>query len=179
MAIIGMGLLLFALLIGNMQNFLQSLGRRQNFYWKLEMSLRRRDVEQWMSHRRLQEELRRQVREAERYSWAATRGDVSGEELLTWCLEHSSINKDRRKLRIPGPNTVSNREVRCLTNVEAFILRAADLQEVTPLFSRFSRNPCVQGAIRHQSPHWRGLAARRIQVACKCRKKRLGRGDSS
>ena len=28
MAIIGLGLLLFALLIGNMQNFLQSLGRR-------------------------------------------------------------------------------------------------------------------------------------------------------
>lgn len=28
MAIIGMGLLLFALLIGNMQNFLQALGRR-------------------------------------------------------------------------------------------------------------------------------------------------------
>lgn len=56
MAIIGMGLLLFALLIGNMQNFLQSLGRR-----RLEMSLRRRDVEQWMSHRRLPEDLRRQV----------------------------------------------------------------------------------------------------------------------
>jgi hypothetical protein len=28
MAIIGLGLLLFALLIGNMQNFLQALGRR-------------------------------------------------------------------------------------------------------------------------------------------------------
>jgi cyclic nucleotide gated channel len=58
MAIIGLGLLLFALLIGNMQNFLQALGRR-----RLEMSLRRRDVEQWMSHRRLPEELRRG------YSW--------------------------------------------------------------------------------------------------------------
>uniref|UniRef100_F6HVV6 Uncharacterized protein n=1 Tax=Vitis vinifera TaxID=29760 RepID=F6HVV6_VITVI len=54
MAIIGLGLLLFALLIGNMQNFLQALGRR-----RLEMSLRRRDVEQWMSHRRLPEYLRR------------------------------------------------------------------------------------------------------------------------
>eukprot|EP00261_Vitis_vinifera_P040810 XP_019082053.1 PREDICTED: probable cyclic nucleotide-gated ion channel 20, chloroplastic isoform X5 [Vitis vinifera] len=54
MGIIGLGLLLFALLIGNMQNFLQALGRR-----RLEMSLRRRDVEQWMSHRRLPEDLRR------------------------------------------------------------------------------------------------------------------------
>ncbi|KAM7280251.1 hypothetical protein ACFE04_007385 [Oxalis oulophora] len=69
MAIIGLGLLLFALLIGNMQNFLQALGRR-----RLELSLRRRDVEQWMSHRRLPEELRSRVRESERYNWAATRG---------------------------------------------------------------------------------------------------------
>ncbi|XP_048226748.1 probable cyclic nucleotide-gated ion channel 20, chloroplastic isoform X3 [Ricinus communis] len=53
MAIVGVGLLLFAFLIGNIQNFLQALGRR-----RLEMSLRRRDVEQWMSHRRLPQELR-------------------------------------------------------------------------------------------------------------------------
>ncbi|XP_047171193.1 probable cyclic nucleotide-gated ion channel 20, chloroplastic, partial [Vigna umbellata] len=44
-AIIGLGLFLFALLIGNIQNFLQGLGRR-----RLEMQLRRGDVEQWMSH---------------------------------------------------------------------------------------------------------------------------------
>ncbi|KAG4952697.1 hypothetical protein JHK82_045593 [Glycine max] len=69
MAIVGLGLFLFALLIGNIQNFLQGLGRR-----RLEMQLRSRDVEQWMSHRRLPEYLRRKVREAERYSWTATRG---------------------------------------------------------------------------------------------------------
>jgi len=40
MGIIGLGLLLFALLIGNMQKFLQSLGHR-----RLEMQLRQRDVE--------------------------------------------------------------------------------------------------------------------------------------
>ncbi|KAL0356399.1 UNVERIFIED_CONTAM: putative cyclic nucleotide-gated ion channel 20, chloroplastic [Sesamum radiatum] len=265
MAIIGVGLLLFALLIGNMQNFLQALGRR-----RLEMSLRRRDVEQWMSHRRLPEELRRLVREAERFSWAATRGvneemlmenlpedlqrdirrhlfkfvkkvrifqlldepiidaicerlrtktyikgskilcrgglvdkmvfiirgkmesigedltvlpllegDVCGEELLTWCLEHSSVNKDGRRIRIPGHRLLSNRLVRCLTNVEAFVLRAADLEEVTSLFARFLRSPRVQGAIRYESPYWRGLAARRIQVAWRYRKKRLSRADDS
>ncbi|GMJ02678.1 CYCLIC NUCLEOTIDE-GATED CHANNEL 20, cyclic nucleotide gated channel 20 [Hibiscus trionum] len=265
MAIVGLGLLLFALLIGNMQNFLLALGRR-----RLEMSLRRRDVEQWMSHRRLPVELRRKVREAERYNWAATRGvneemlvenlpedlqreirrhlfkfvkkvrifalmddtildaicerlrqkiyikgsnvlsrggliekmvfivrgkmvsigengievalsegDVCGEELLTWCLEHSSVNRDVKKIRIPGQRLLSNRQVRCLTNVEAFSLRAADLEEVTSLFSRFLRNPRVQGAIRYESPYWRSVAATRIQVAWRYRKKRLNRADTS
>ncbi|KAK4362672.1 hypothetical protein RND71_017913 [Anisodus tanguticus] len=265
MAIIGMGLVHFALLIGNMQNFLQSLDRR-----RLEMSLRRRDVEQWMSHRRLPVELRRLVREAERYNWAATRGvneemllenlpedlqrdirrhlfkfikkvrifalldepiidaicerlrqktyiagskvlyrgglvdkmvfiirgkmesigedgnvaslsegDACGEELLTWCLEHSSINRDGKKIRIPGHRLLSNRLVRCLTNAEAFILRASDLEEVTNLFARFLRSPRVQGALRYESPYWRGLAARRIQVAWRYRKKRQSRADSS
>ncbi|XP_020551310.1 probable cyclic nucleotide-gated ion channel 20, chloroplastic isoform X2 [Sesamum indicum] len=265
MAIIGIGLLLFALLIGNMQNFLQALGRR-----RLEMSLRRRDVEQWMSHRRLPEQLRRQVRDSERFNWAATRGvneemlmenlpedlqrdirrhlfkfvkkvrifqlldepimdaicerlrtktyikgskilfrgglvdkmvfiirgkmesigedmivvplsegDACGEELLTWCLEHSSINKDGKRIRIPGHRLLSNRLVRCVTNVEAFVLRAVDLEEVTSLFARFLRSPRVQGAIRYESPYWRGIAARRIQVAWRYRKKRMGRADSS
>ncbi|KAG2667835.1 hypothetical protein I3760_15G133000 [Carya illinoinensis] len=265
MAIIGLGLLLFALLIGNMQNFLQALGRR-----RLEMSLRRRDVEQWMSHRRLPEELRRQVRQAERYNWAATRGvneeilvenlpedlqrdirrhlfkfvkkvrifsmmddpvldaicerlrqkiyikgskilyegcvvekmvfivrgkiesigydgigvplsegDVCGEELLTWCLEQSSVNKDGKKIRIPGQRLHSNRMVRCLTNVEAFSLKAADLEEVTSLFARFLRNQHVQGAIRYESPYWRSLAANRIQVAWRYRKKRLSRANTA
>lgn len=263
MGIVGLGLLLFALLIGNMQNFLQSLGSRQ-----LEMSLRRRDIEKWMSHRRLPEDLRRRVRQAERYTWAATRGvneevllenlpedvqrdirrhlfmfvkkvyilslldepvldaicerlrqttyiegsrvlyrgglidkmvfiirgkmestgedgnvallaegNACGEELLTWCLEQSSLYKDGMKSRTYGHRLLSNRIVKCLTNVEAFILREADLEEVISLFARFLRNPRVQGAIRYKSPYWRTLAARCIQVAWRYRKKRLSRGD--
>uniref|UniRef100_A0A6N2LLS4 Cyclic nucleotide-binding domain-containing protein n=1 Tax=Salix viminalis TaxID=40686 RepID=A0A6N2LLS4_SALVM len=234
MAIIGIGLLLFAFLIGNMQNFLQALGRR-----RLEMSLRRRDVDKWMRHRHLPVELRRRVVEAERYHWAATRGvneemllenlpedlqrdirrhlfkfikkvwifhlmdehildavceklkqkiyikgsevlyvgglvekmvfivrgklesigldgtmvalsegNVCGEELLTWFLEHSSVSKDGRKIKISGQRLISNRTIRCLTNVEAFSLSAADLEQVTSLFARNLRNPLVQGAIR-------------------------------
>ncbi|XP_058079861.1 probable cyclic nucleotide-gated ion channel 20, chloroplastic [Magnolia sinica] len=268
MGIVGLGLLLFALLIGNMQNFLQALGRR-----RLEMQLRRRDVEQWMSHRRLPEGLRRQVRQSERFSWAATRGvneelllenlpedlqreirrylfkfvkkvriftlmddpivdaicarlrqklyiggskilytggpiemivfivrgkmesiggdgnvaplsegDVCGEELLTWCLEHSAGNRDGRKIRLSGSmghRLLSSRTVRCLTNVEAFALRAADLEEVTSFFARSLRNPRVQGAIRYESPYWREMAAIRIQVAWKyMKKRRLGRLDT-
>ncbi|KAL9324369.1 hypothetical protein ACSQ67_009226 [Phaseolus vulgaris] len=234
MAIIGLGLLLFALLIGNIQNFLQGLGRR-----RLEMQHRRGDVEQWMSHRRLPEYLRRRVREAERYSWTATRGvneatlmenfpedlqvdirrhlfkfvkkvrifslmdepvldaicarlrqttyikgrrilsegsvvekmvfvvrgklesigedgtriplsegDTCGEELLTWYLEHSSVSADGRRVRVPGQKLLSNRTVRCLTNVEVLSLRAQNLEEVTILFTRFFRSLRVQGALR-------------------------------
>ncbi|CAH8260863.1 unnamed protein product [Arabidopsis lyrata] len=261
MGIIGLGLLLFARLIGNMQNFLQSLDRR-----RMEMMLRRRDVEQWMSHRLLPEDIRKRVREAERYNWAATRGvneeflfenmpddlqrdirrhlfkflkkvrifslmdesvldsirerlkqrtyirsstvlhrrglvekmvfivrgemesigedgsvlplsegDVCGEELLTWCLERSSINPDGTKIKMPTKGLVSNRNVRCVTNVEAFSLSVADLEDVTSLFSRFLRSHRVQGAIRYESPYWRLQAAMQIQVAWRYRKRRLQR----
>ncbi|KAL8202024.1 hypothetical protein R6Q57_011171 [Mikania cordata] len=265
MGIIGLGLLLFALLIGNMQNFLQGLGRR-----RLEMSLRRRDVEQWMSHRHLPEDLRKKVRDSERYTWVATRGvneellmenlpedlqrdirrhlfkfvkkvrifavmdepildaicerlrqktyikggttldaggfvtkmvfvvrgkmeskgedgntvplsegDVCGEELLTWCLEHSSLKGDTRNHRKPGNKLVSKRTVICLTNVEAFVLRAADLEELTTLFAAYLRNHRVQMAIRNESPYWQGLAATVIQVKWRYRMKKLFRARTS
>nr|GLL22233.1 probable cyclic nucleotide-gated ion channel 20, chloroplastic isoform X3 [Ipomoea trifida] len=239
-----------------------SIVTRYVYSLQLEMSLRRRDVEQWMSHRRLSDDLRRRVREAERYTWEVTRGvneerlledlpediqrdirrhhlfrfvkrlhifallddpildaicerlrqktyiqgsrvlyqgglidkmvfitrgmmesigengnfilsegDACGEELLTWCIEHSSVNKGHRLL--------SNRGVECLTNVEAFILRAADIEEVTSRFAKFFRSPRVQGAIRYASPYWRDRAARCIQVAWRHRKKRQSRADSA
>ncbi|PWA98503.1 cyclic nucleotide-binding transporter 1 [Artemisia annua] len=265
MGIIALGLLLFALLIGNMQTFLQGLGRR-----RLEMSLRRRDVEKWMIHRHLPEDLRRKVRESERYNWAATQGvneemlmenfpedlqrdirrhlfkfvkkvrifslmdepfldaicerlrqktyikggtisyqegfitkmvfivrgkmesigkdgsivtlcegDACGEELLKWCLEHCSLNGDTRNQKHPGYICLSNRTVKCLTNVEAFVLRAADLKEVTTLFAGYLRNHRVQISIRNESPYWQGLAASTIQVAWRYRKKCLSRADTS
>ncbi|KAJ1698707.1 hypothetical protein LUZ63_007219 [Rhynchospora breviuscula] len=289
MAIVGLGLLLFALLIGNMQNFLQSLGRR-----RLEMQLRQRDVEQWMSHRRLPEDLRERVRLAERFLWAANRGvneeelmsklpediqrdirrhffkflnkvisklpediqrdinhgflkflekvriftlldepildaicenlrqklyirgsdlfyqggtveklvfivrgnlesfgadghvvflqegAVCGEELITWCLEqHSSgHHKDKWKGRHEGLRLFSERTVRCLTDVEALILCADDLEQVIPLFSRVLRSPRVQRAIRYESPYWRQRAATVIQVAWRYRKRRLRRSKT-
>ncbi|WJX71911.1 hypothetical protein P8452_55851 [Trifolium repens] len=267
MSIIGLGLLLFALLIGNIQNFLQALGRR-----RLEMQLRGRDVEQWMSHRRLPEDLKKRVRQAERYSWAATRGvpekmvlenlpedlqtdirrhlfkfvkkvrifslmdeeepildairerliqttyikgskilsqgglvqkmvfivrgklesigedgipvplsegDACGEELLRWYLEQSSENKEGKKVKLQGQGLTSDRTVRCLTNVEAFSLRTKDIEEVTTLFARFLRSPRVQGVIRYESPYWRSLAANRIQVGWRYRKKRLSRANTT
>lgn len=85
------------------------------------MSLRRRDVEQWMSHRRLPVELRRfffvfmmsflflfgdylyaqnvlcrQIWEAERFNWAATRG--VNEEMLMETLPEDLQRDIRRHL---------------------------------------------------------------------------------
>ncbi|KAF5781786.1 putative rmlC-like jelly roll, cyclic nucleotide-binding protein [Helianthus annuus] len=79
-------------------------------------------------------------------------GDVCGEELLTWCLEPSSLNGDARTRGKPGCKLVCKRTVKCLSNVEACVLCAADLEEITTLFAGFLRNHRVQMAIRHESP---------------------------
>ncbi|KAL1803933.1 hypothetical protein ACET3Z_032580 [Daucus carota] len=238
------GLLLFSFLIGNIQNFLQALGRRS-----LENSLRRSDIEQWMSHRQLPEDLKAKIRESEQYNWLATKGlnelmllenlpedlqrdirrhlfkfdnklpivasmdesikdairermkhntyiegsrvlvrgglmdkmvyivqgklestsegenvvplsegDVCGAELITLCLEHYVLNRDGDKFRIPAGKLVSKRTVRCITNVEAFTLRAADLEDVFSLYSGLLiQNPLVQGAITKESLYPKSL----------------------
>ncbi|KNA18756.1 hypothetical protein SOVF_067880 [Spinacia oleracea] len=63
------GLVLFSLLIGNMQTYLQSTTVREE-----EMRIRRRDAEQWMSHRSLPEDMRERIRRYEQYNWQETRG---------------------------------------------------------------------------------------------------------
>ncbi|XP_010462522.1 PREDICTED: probable cyclic nucleotide-gated ion channel 10 isoform X2 [Camelina sativa] len=70
------GLVLFALLIGNMQKYLESTTVREE-----EMRVRKRDAEQWMSHRMLPEDLRKRIRRYEQYRWQETRG-VEEENLL-------------------------------------------------------------------------------------------------
>ncbi|KAJ0616850.1 putative IQ motif, EF-hand binding, cyclic nucleotide-binding domain, Ion transport [Helianthus annuus] len=70
------GLVLFALLIGNMQTYLQSTTVRLE-----EWRIRRTDTEQWMHHRQLPPELRQSVRRYDQYKWVATRG-VDEESLL-------------------------------------------------------------------------------------------------
>ncbi|XP_074582375.1 putative cyclic nucleotide-gated ion channel 5 [Curcuma longa] len=79
------GLILFALLIGNMQTFLQSLTLRLE-----EMRLKRRDSEQWMHHRLLPQELRERVRRYDQYKWLETRG-VDEESLV------QNLPKDLRR----------------------------------------------------------------------------------
>ncbi|CAI9775067.1 unnamed protein product [Fraxinus pennsylvanica] len=70
------GLVLFAFLIGNMQTYLQSTTLRLE-----EMRVKRRDAEQWMSHRLLPESLRERIRRYEQYKWQETRG-VDEENLI-------------------------------------------------------------------------------------------------
>ncbi|KAE8656827.1 putative cyclic nucleotide-gated ion channel 15 [Hibiscus syriacus] len=71
-----LGLVLFALLIGNMQTYLQSTTVRLE-----EWRIKRTDTEQWMRHRQLPPELRHSVRKYDQYKWLATRG-VDEEALL-------------------------------------------------------------------------------------------------
>ncbi|KAJ9535733.1 hypothetical protein OSB04_un001113 [Centaurea solstitialis] len=79
------GLILFALLIGNMQTYLQSLSIRLE-----EMRIKRRDSEQWMHHRLLPQDLRERVRRYDQYKWLETRG-VDEENLV------QSLPKDLRR----------------------------------------------------------------------------------
>ncbi|XP_054805698.1 probable cyclic nucleotide-gated ion channel 5 isoform X1 [Prosopis cineraria] len=79
------GLILFALLIGNMQTYLQSITLRLE-----EMRVKRRDSEQWMHHRLLPPELRERVRRYDQYKWLATRG-VDEESLV------QTLPKDLRR----------------------------------------------------------------------------------
>ncbi|XP_042384153.1 cyclic nucleotide-gated ion channel 1-like isoform X2 [Zingiber officinale] len=79
------GLVLFSLLIGNMQTYLQSTTVRIE-----EMRVKRQDAEQWMSHRLLPENLRERIRRHEQYRWQETRG-VDEEHLL------QNLPKDLRR----------------------------------------------------------------------------------
>ncbi|XP_078429086.1 cyclic nucleotide gated channel 1 [Wolffia australiana] len=79
------GLVLFALLIGNMQTYLQSTTVRIE-----EMRVKRRDTDQWMSHRMLTDKLRERIRRHEQYRWQVTRG--VNEELLL-----QNLPKDLRR----------------------------------------------------------------------------------
>ncbi|KAJ0110551.1 hypothetical protein Patl1_02708 [Pistacia atlantica] len=65
-----------ALLIGNMQKYLQSMTVRFE-----EWRVKRRDTEEWMKHRQLPEDLRERVRQFVQYKWQATRG-VNEESIL-------------------------------------------------------------------------------------------------
>ncbi|KAG2317703.1 hypothetical protein Bca52824_020825 [Brassica carinata] len=237
MVIIALGLLLFPLLIGNMQNFLQALGRS-----RFNRRVRLTEWVNWAATRGfnenivfenmpndLQRDIRRHlliflkkvrvfstmdelildaIRERltyRRYISSSTvlhrggvvekmvfivrgemesfgedgsvlplsEGDVCGEELLTWCLGRSSVNPDGTRIRMPSKGLVSNTNVRCVTDVEAFSLSVADLEDITSLFLRFLRSHREQGAIR--SPHWKLRAARKIQVPWRHRRRRLQR----
>ncbi|CAH2072729.1 unnamed protein product [Thlaspi arvense] len=82
------GLILFTLLIGNMQSSLQSMSVRVE-----EWRVKRRDTEEWMRHRQLPPELQERVRRFVQYKWLATRG-VDEESIL-----HSLPTDLRREIQ--------------------------------------------------------------------------------
>lgn len=75
-AIGALSLILFAQLIGNMQTYLQSISKRLE-----EWRLRQRDMEEWMRHHQLPDELQDRVRRFVQVKWLATRG-VEEESIL-------------------------------------------------------------------------------------------------
>ncbi|KAK7258512.1 hypothetical protein RIF29_24091 [Crotalaria pallida] len=83
------GLVLFSLLIGNMQKYLQSTTVRVE-----EMRVKRRDAERWMSHRMLPENLKERVRRYEQYKWQENRG-VEEEKLI--CNLPKDLRRDIKR----------------------------------------------------------------------------------
>ncbi|CAI5464523.1 unnamed protein product [Closterium sp. Yama58-4] len=74
--VIGLGLVLLALLIGNISNFLQALSRRS-----FEYQLQRHDIDSWMERRNLPLSLQKRVQKQQRLHWVATRGVEEAEVL--------------------------------------------------------------------------------------------------
>eukprot|EP00850_Spirogloea_muscicola_P020735 SM000225S07014 [mRNA] locus=s225:9831:21645:- [translate_table: standard] len=85
------GLLLFMLLIGNIQVFLHNITSRMEG-----MQLHRRDLEFWMRRRQLPWRLKQAVRRFERQRWAATRG--VNEEAMVQSLPESLRRDIKRHL---------------------------------------------------------------------------------
>ncbi|XP_004150313.1 cyclic nucleotide-gated ion channel 1 isoform X2 [Cucumis sativus] len=70
------GLVLFALLVGNLQTYLQSTIARLE-----EMRLKGQDIELWMSYHSLPPKLKKKIKKYERYKWRETKG-VDVEQVL-------------------------------------------------------------------------------------------------
>ncbi|CAN6231090.1 unnamed protein product [Urochloa humidicola] len=70
------GLVLFALLIGNVQTYLQSASGHIQ-----EMTVKRRDTQQWMAHRLIPEEIKERILRHDQFKWQETQG-VDEEDLL-------------------------------------------------------------------------------------------------
>ncbi|KAL3718795.1 hypothetical protein ACJRO7_003841 [Eucalyptus globulus] len=68
-AVATLGFSLFAMLVGNMQQYLLA-ANSQIEKWRL----KRTDTEQWMHHRHLPPELRQSIRMYDQYKWMATQG---------------------------------------------------------------------------------------------------------
>ncbi|KAK9948857.1 hypothetical protein M0R45_004416 [Rubus argutus] len=164
-----LGLFFFAFFIGNMQMFIQSIGRRS------------REIEWYMQYRNLPDDLRRQVRRAELFRWTATQG-IDEEQIIQNLPEHVQrsirhflfefikkmvfiVRGKMEVLRMDGSveSTLEEGNV-CGEELLAWCMDVADLDRFTKRFATYLRRPRIQGAIRYESSYWRGLAASRIST---------------
>ncbi|CAN4082472.1 unnamed protein product [Withania somnifera] len=76
------GLILFAQLIGNMQTYMNSMSVKIE-----EWRVKKRDIEEWMRHRQLPENLQERVRRFDQCKWLATRGVDEDQILQTLPLD--------------------------------------------------------------------------------------------
>ncbi|XP_013626707.1 PREDICTED: probable cyclic nucleotide-gated ion channel 12 [Brassica oleracea var. oleracea] len=90
------GLLLFAVLIGNIQKYLQSNTTRID-----EMEERKRDTEIWMSSKSLPENLKDMIRRHEEEKWQKTRG-IEEEAFLQSLPDHIRLHIERNSLNSRG-----------------------------------------------------------------------------
>ncbi|KAL8459420.1 hypothetical protein ACS0TY_036781 [Phlomoides rotata] len=88
-------------------------------------------------------------------------GDFCGEELLTWALMSTS-NQNR---------PASTRTVKCVTEVEAFALRADDLKFFASQFKRLHSKK-LQHSFRYYSHQWRTWGACILQAAFRRHRRR-------
>lgn len=128
-----LGLVLFALLIGNMQTYLQSITLRLE-----EWRLKRRDTEEWMRHRQLPEDLRERVRKYIQYKWLATRGvdedailQALPTDLRRDIQRHLCLDLVRRvpffaQMDEPLLDAICERLVSCLSTEGTYIVREGD-----------------------------------------------------
>ncbi|KAL2954746.1 hypothetical protein AAZX31_19G240600 [Glycine max] len=75
------GLVLYSLLIGNMQKYLHQYTQSKNFIEEKKRVKRRHEIELWMSQRRLPEDLKQGIRRFEHYKWQENSG-VDEEALI-------------------------------------------------------------------------------------------------
>lgn len=95
------GLVLFSLLIGNMQKYLQSIAISNK---EEEMREKRKEAESWMSQRMLPEDLRERIKRYKEYKWQKTRG--VDEELFIRDLPKDVRRDINRHLRLQFLNNV-------------------------------------------------------------------------
>ncbi|KAG6556786.1 hypothetical protein Mapa_001732 [Marchantia paleacea] len=129
------GLLLFALLIGNVQKYLSSVGIRLD-----EMRVKRRDTEEWMNHRQLPGVLRNRVRRYDQYKWLETQG--VDEQALLRSLPNDLRRDIKRHLcldlvkRVPLFNQMDERLLDAICEILQPVLHTEDsylVQEGDPV----------------------------------------------